>query len=126
MPFLSLHALIVAPILLLRALDMLSMCFMRLCVFMQITRSSPVLFAQGMALAAEEDDIVDDVLLTEEEDDIIEDELDEDIADEDDAEDMLSAKLRGINATAVEAATKRERDFFIGKNGVSKERCRLA
>lgn len=82
----------------------------------QTIRSAPVFSIHGARLAAEEeeedteeDDVADDVLLTDETE---EEDAAEDIADEED-----SAKVIGISATAADAATIRDRDFFIRKKG---------
>lgn len=116
MPVLSAQLVAIAWILLLRTSDSSFdfSFFMRTMSFKQTMRSAPVFSMHGARLAAEEeeeedteeDDAADDVLLTDEDD------AAEDIADEED-----SAKVMGIRATAADAATIRERDFFIRKRG---------
>lgn len=119
MPVLSAQLVAIAWILLLRTSDSSFdfSFFMRTMSLRQTIRSAPVFSMHGARLAAEEeeeedteeDDAADDVLLTDETE---EDDAAEDIADEED-----SAKVIGIRATAADAATIRERDFFIRKRG---------
>ncbi len=102
----------IAFTLLLRLLAVSGFACMRLSLFIHSTLSIPVLSIHGLRDEAEELLIAED---EETEDEDIVDDTDDDSAEEELEE--LSAKLSGTRTIAVDAATNRERDFFIRKKG---------